>query len=47
MGYCLQGKEQECADARKKVLEENHGKLPKKYERTTLQSCLYCGSFME
>jgi hypothetical protein len=48
-GYCVKGEEQEkeCQKARKRVLEKHNGKLPKKYERTSLDSCLYCPSFME
>ena len=47
VGYCLKGKENVCQKAREQFLKENKGKLPKKYEHITLQSCLYCGSFME
>jgi len=43
------GKEQqdECEKARERILKKNDGKLPKKYEHSTLQSCLYCPAFME
>ena len=48
-GYCIQGEkqEEECRKAREDVLEKHHGELPKEYERTSLQSCRFCGSFME
>ena len=48
-GYCVKGEEQEkeCQEARERVREKHNGKLPKKYERTPLQSCFYCASFME
>lgn len=47
MTYCNQDKMKDCSEARKSVKEANGGKLPKKYEGTALESCRYCGSFMD
>ena len=44
--YCVLGKEKECAKARKEFLAAHDGKLPEKYKRTTLDSCMYCPSWM-
>jgi len=46
-GYCLVRKEKECAKAREEVLKQYNGRLPEKFKHTALDSCLYCGSFME